>query len=374
MAPFFPHIIPLPSLSPPHIFTTPQSPPTQFPLDCLGGLPLPTCPFRSSSIPPTSAPFSILNDTRAPPDGFISPAESYALKSPTVSVTFALGGVSALVCAGLVAARFSSVKVFNRRAADVVSYPCIAPFLARTITDQSIKNGWWAVFFAAMGISYTIDSIRYALDLPYTPTLTSEPPTPDPDAEGSTVGAGVIDAWLLVASAILRSFSVLALCLALDHQRKYRSSLITPPPHPTERRGYQPVPASSATPVRPTSFAHYGSLLTSTSPPSRSRLSLPPPPRPPPPSPARKTPLEHHPVDPRAHIHEHPDEIAPRTSDHDGEDDEDDDECEEDDVGGCCGEDGCCGLSEWARRMLRSWGFAFVLLWALNVTGIFLSL
>ena len=33
-----------------------------------------------------------------------------------------------------------------------------------------------------------------------------------------------IDSWLLIASAIIRSFSTLWLTLALDHQRKHRSS------------------------------------------------------------------------------------------------------------------------------------------------------
>lgn len=67
-----------------------------------------------------------------------------------------------------------------------------------------------------------IDFIRYTLDLPH---KINAPPA-EPQRNGrkeSTVEPQVIDAWLLLSSAFLRSFATFAFTLALNHQRVNRS-------------------------------------------------------------------------------------------------------------------------------------------------------
>ncbi|KAJ3084151.1 hypothetical protein HK102_000749 [Quaeritorhiza haematococci] len=71
-----------------------------------------------------------------------------------------------------------------------------------------------------------IDAIRYISDLPR-----AQPPSPDvnsrtvEDTLPTTVHPQVIDAWMLLASALLRSVSVAFLTIALYQQAKHRSAV-----------------------------------------------------------------------------------------------------------------------------------------------------
>lgn len=88
--------------------------------DILGGLPLPNCPYPSSSLPPPE------------------PGTKYrvdALHNPTVSFTFLTIGLTCLVFGIVAAAKYDSARVFNRR-----------------IRDKSVRNGWWATFFIVIGV------------------------------------------------------------------------------------------------------------------------------------------------------------------------------------------------------------------------------
>ncbi|KAI9014872.1 hypothetical protein BC832DRAFT_589355 [Gaertneriomyces semiglobifer] len=151
-------------------------------LDIIGGVPLPACPYKDSEL-----------------DGF---------HNPTASLTFLLIGVTAITFAIIVAASYDSATVFNRR-----------------IRDKSLRNGWWAAHFLVIGISFVIDAIRYSLNLPFTISEGDHKLGSERRKE-TTVAPEVIDAWLLLVSVGLRSFAVFTTTLALDHQRKYRSSAI----------------------------------------------------------------------------------------------------------------------------------------------------
>ncbi|KAJ3145727.1 hypothetical protein HDU86_000821 [Geranomyces michiganensis] len=169
------------------------------PHDVLGGTPLPSCPYSSSTV------------------SFLQ------LASPNVALPHLLAGTLCVAFAVAVKTRYDGARVFNR-----------------TVADSSVRNGRWAAYFAVVGLSFLIDFARYALDLPHRLVNTPTPaPPPDPPhaaetlpvSPGSTrkettVEPHVIDAWLLLTSAVLRSLSVFLLALALNHQLLYRSNAI----------------------------------------------------------------------------------------------------------------------------------------------------
>ncbi|TPX65977.1 hypothetical protein SpCBS45565_g04795 [Spizellomyces sp. 'palustris'] len=306
--------------------------------DILGGLPLPNCPYLSSSLPPTE-----------PGSNYGTPA----LHSPTVSLTFLTIGVTCITFGIIAAAKYDSARVFNR-----------------TIRDRSVRNGWWAAYFLVLGVSFVIDFIRYALDLPHM----SRKPDRGSGKE-ATVEPQVIDAWLLFISAVLRSFSVFSFTLALNYQRKNRSSSITQDrsEHPTSSRNPAAGnhPSSSASSSRPASFPAYGAVSSQSLSPTRS------------PSGSRPGSFISRDRSPNANAAK-----ARRARDSSNENIRDEEEAllegyetpdgfdddEPTSRSARCGSGSrCCGLAGCLRRVFASWGFLALILWLMNLLSIYLA-
>ncbi|KAI8806900.1 hypothetical protein BJ742DRAFT_346334 [Cladochytrium replicatum] len=186
-------------------------------LDILGGISLPNCPYFDSQLPPlskSSAP-------QQPPAPVLS--LWFTIYNPVTTLTFLAIAITCIAFAIYIPARINTVRVFNRK-----------------INDPTVKNGWWALFFGAVGTSFLIDSIRYCSNLPRFSSpgdgdLPAYSIAGDDGSPGSSTGGRrrdpptwsiepkEIDAWLLLTSALFRSVSVMFLSFALDHQRKYRS-------------------------------------------------------------------------------------------------------------------------------------------------------
>ncbi|KAI8918750.1 hypothetical protein BC831DRAFT_516105 [Entophlyctis helioformis] len=242
--------------------------------DVFGGRPLPNCPYASSSLPPAAAPAAALQQQPLqqplppfPPGSSSSafmlalplqqqqqqpqpqqplplqpqPQQQLLFHNPAISASFLGISLAAFVFAALTLARFDQVRIFNRR-----------------IAHPSVRNREYAALFFLLSASFAIDAVRYILDLPHAPrpslallatppsawlapspnsSLPPLPPLPLPHTPASSiVGPHVIDAWLLMASALLRSAAVFVLALALNQQRKHRSLAIDPPPRSPSRR------------------------------------------------------------------------------------------------------------------------------------------
>ncbi|KAI9104955.1 hypothetical protein DFS34DRAFT_222150 [Phlyctochytrium arcticum] len=146
-------------------------------MDLAGGLPLPNCPYRSSK----------LRTGEEAIDGF-------TVYNPTATFTFLLIGLACL-CLGIVTrTTYRSAKVFNR-----------------VISDRTLNNDWWALFFALIGASAILESIRYGMDLPNI----GFHPYPHPlhfrlDTQGEK-----FDTCLLLAAALLRTFACFCASAAL---------------------------------------------------------------------------------------------------------------------------------------------------------------
>jgi hypothetical protein len=213
---------------------------------------------------------SVNNNQAKPIDNTDTTQLRLVLHNPTISFSFALFG---LVCFGLAVStlfRHNEVRVFNKR-----------------ITERSVRNSIWAVFFLVLGLSYvinhafsflyflnfvsfapiplvtiisfynslkyrySIEFVRYAFDLPFVSSV----PLPQPgdnnitspiintytsqehvhyqnyiphNATGNngttlTVPPEVIDNWLLFSAAFLRSLSTFFLSLALYSQLSHKT-------------------------------------------------------------------------------------------------------------------------------------------------------
>jgi hypothetical protein len=152
-------------------------------VDILGGNPLVNCPFPDSSLPPNPS------------------SNGLVLHYPTLSLTYFVFFVSFAIQGFRILLQYNNVKIFNRQ----ISHP-------------SVKNWELYLMFFALSASTLIDGIRYSLNLPiYTA----------PDYVGLEeewiAGPHVIDAWLLLASGILRSVGLLFLSLGLYRQAIHRS-------------------------------------------------------------------------------------------------------------------------------------------------------
>ncbi|KAJ3130412.1 hypothetical protein HK101_005094, partial [Irineochytrium annulatum] len=183
------------------------------PIDLLGGVILPNCPYPSSSIPAPihhpdltggheSSPLqlqSLANHADQPPNEF----PTLRLHSPAISSTFSLGSFVCFLFAVTILVNHNSVRVFNR-----------------SIRHPSVRNSLWAGFFAVYAFSYGIDAIRYMTDLPISGF---DIPSHAIIGGGRTVAPEIIDAWLLTSSVLLRSLGIFLLCLALNHQLVHRS-------------------------------------------------------------------------------------------------------------------------------------------------------
>ncbi|KAJ3007797.1 hypothetical protein HKX48_008925 [Thoreauomyces humboldtii] len=169
--------------------------------DTLLGTPLPSCPYPT---PPSS------------------PSSSSSLLNPSQSVPLLILALTILTLAVLSKTRYDGARVFNR-----------------TLRDGSLRNGRWAAWCALLGTSYLIDFARYALDLPHQFSPGS------PRKEDSTVPPQVIDSWLLLSSAVLRSLAVCAFTFALSWQLTHRSDSITSDTGGTRHLPYNPHPIPS---------------------------------------------------------------------------------------------------------------------------------
>jgi len=115
-----------------------------------------------------------------------------------------------LLCAisfllGLVIAfKYNSVKVFNKK-----------------IRTQNISNTFWVLFFFSLGFKAACTAVRYSL-------------VPQRSARETTE----VSAFFL-AEFIMHGLSAFALSLALNHQRRFRSS--APPPQSAEPKETDPL-------------------------------------------------------------------------------------------------------------------------------------
>ncbi|KAJ3152313.1 hypothetical protein HDU89_001533 [Geranomyces variabilis] len=327
------------------------------PHDVLGGTPLPSCPYPSSTL------------------SFLP------LASPNVALPHLIAGTLCVALAIAVKTRYDGARVFNR-----------------TVADSSVRNGRWAAYFALVGLSFLIDFARYALDLPHrvanTPTLKPMPTPPDASAavgvspgstrKETTVEPHVIDAWLLITSAVLRSCAVCLLALALNHQLLYRSNAIlrdrpTPADSTRRRRADSTTSSTSSSHRRPSSYPHTYSTPSSSPIQPRRRsdesecpaadVEHPPPPTPRviaatrPFSTRRNVPDEEQGL---LDAHRNPATVAPDLGD--------DDDGDSDDDGWCVG---TSRATRWwcscGGRMVAGWGMLSFALLILNLVALYLD-
>jgi hypothetical protein len=132
-------------------------------VDQIGGIPLINCPEP---------------DTTLGPDG--------RFPYPTILFTFMITGLIGFSFAILIAAKYNSVRVFNKK-----------------IRTNEISNTLWILFYLFIGIRSVFDSVRYGLDVVN---------------DNSNENSG-----LFMSSLVTDSLATLFLTLSLHHQLKYRS-------------------------------------------------------------------------------------------------------------------------------------------------------
>ncbi|KAJ3106021.1 hypothetical protein HDU97_007205 [Phlyctochytrium planicorne] len=175
--------------------------------DLIGGIPLPNCPYADSTIPPRSSLPPINASSTGNWSLFPQDPYPFLLQNPAITVSFTIISTMCIVLSLTILVQFNQVRVFNR-----------------TIRDPSVRNTHWAAFFAANGVSYGFDAIRYFTNIAragYEQRVQVQT-TGGLSGEG-TVAPETIDAWLLMSSAFLRGFAAFLLTLALEHQLVYRS-------------------------------------------------------------------------------------------------------------------------------------------------------
>eukprot|EP00842_Homolaphlyctis_polyrhiza_P000754 jgi/Hompol1/167/HPOL_003017-RA len=195
-------------------------------LDVLGGRPLPSCPYSSSSLPPRSQALSLspVLSQQQPSSPYLglaaseaarnnqSDARAFALQAPATSVTLLLFSVAALVMGCVTLVHLDMVRIFNRR-----------------IAHRSVRNRESAALLLLLAFAFAIDFFRYSLGLAYAPrpilpSLADPSQDPQTPIASAIVGPHIIDAWLLMASALVRCIAVFVLSLALNQQRVHRST------------------------------------------------------------------------------------------------------------------------------------------------------
>ena len=202
--------------------------------DAVGGSALPNCPASDTALgrwnggppqPCSNADFR----SRAPPRGGAAAGWEFSrpggvLYHPTVVFTYAL---IALTCFGIAAytlAKFNSVTVFNRK-----------------IRTPSISNTPWIIFYVLSGLRQALiraHAVRASVQPQWSHrSRRGEVHVParklcPPSASCSCVRYGlntvatpddILDVVLLLAALALDGFALLALALALQHQRLHRS-------------------------------------------------------------------------------------------------------------------------------------------------------
>jgi len=135
---------------------------------------------------------------------------------PSTSIIFAVFAMTSFVFALIIAFKYNSVKVFNKK-----------------IRTQNISNTMWIIYYLALGARAACNTIRFSL-LPTHYEL--------------------LQYILFSSSLILQGITAFALSEALNHQRKYRSSApSTPAATPTKSQERDPLlrntPAPSPSPA-----------------------------------------------------------------------------------------------------------------------------
>jgi len=106
---------------------------------------------------------------------------------PSEAFLFAFGFLLSAIFSIVIAAKYNSVRVFNRK-----------------IRTQNISNTLWILYYLATACRAACDGVRYGLT--------------------SDLDNSMLNIFLLI-SLILHGVTCFCLCLALNHQRKYRSSV-----------------------------------------------------------------------------------------------------------------------------------------------------
>jgi len=109
---------------------------------------------------------------------------------PSVSFMFCIMTIVSFVFAMVVGFKYNSVRVFNRK-----------------IRTQNISNTMWILYYSALAFRGVCNTLRYALEERHEESL---------------------DSIFFLAALILHGITAFALSLALNHQRKYRSSIPLP--------------------------------------------------------------------------------------------------------------------------------------------------
>ena len=186
-------------------------------MDFLGGLPLPNCPFKTSSISPISNQTAL--SARLSLDSYASPYHysypdfsqhssqdisqaqllvnkrnstlhviEWTLHNPTISLTYWFSFITLMGFGIHILWKYQNSFVFNRK-----------------IVHRSLNNHLWSLAFIAVALSNLVDCWRYAFDLPKT--------TNNKHQAGEHG-----DAALLMASSILRFISTVAFIFAMSKE------------------------------------------------------------------------------------------------------------------------------------------------------------
>jgi len=105
-------------------------------------------------------------------------------------IFFVIFAVTALVFAIIIAFKYNSVKVFNRK-----------------IRTQNISNTMWIIYYLTIGLRSSAAAVLYGV-------LTTN---------------AILHGFFFISALILSAINAFTLCLALNHQRRYRSSAPTAP-------------------------------------------------------------------------------------------------------------------------------------------------
>lgn len=120
-----------------------------------------------------------------------TPAPLQDIGYPTTAIIFVVFAVTSLVFAIIIAFKYNSVKVFNRK-----------------IRTQNISNTMWIVYYLTMGLRASAAAVLYGV--------------PDDNK--------FLHGFFFISGLILSAINAFTLCLSLNHQRRYRSSAPPPPP------------------------------------------------------------------------------------------------------------------------------------------------
>ncbi|KAI9005701.1 hypothetical protein DFJ74DRAFT_712732 [Hyaloraphidium curvatum] len=195
--------------------------------DILGGLPLPGCPFSTSSLP--SAP---------------DRSTLFVVHRPVTSAAQLVLAIATAGFALFTALRLNSVTLFSR-----------------LIENKTLRNGYAAAFFLCIAAAAFIDTARYSTGIVVArdgdggglapvmlwllsllfgvngdPDADPDDPIGDPgqdppERRAPAVSFRAVDGVLLMTSSCLRAAAALYLALSLNHQLKWRC---VPPPDANE--------------------------------------------------------------------------------------------------------------------------------------------